>query len=81
MTTSPAPDWRERGRPILGLAIAVAFLFLMPTMLQAQRAQEAQPLPTIEAKTEGMTFIEGFFPLYYEAEHDRLWMEVSRFDT
>ena len=81
MTTNPAPDWRERGRPILGLAVAVALLFLMPTMLQAQRAQEAQPLPTIEAKTEGMTFIEGFFPLYYEAEHDRLWMEVSRFDT
>jgi hypothetical protein len=28
-----------------------------------------------------MTLIDGFFPLYYESEYDRLWMEVSRFDT
>lgn len=81
MTTSPAPVWREKGRPILGLATAAVFLLLLPTMLQAQEGQEAQPLPTIEVKTEGMTFIDGFFPLYYESEHDRLWMEVSRFDT
>jgi hypothetical protein len=28
-----------------------------------------------------MTLIDGFFPLYYESERDRLWMEVSHFDT
>ncbi|MGD2120589.1 MAG: zinc-dependent metalloprotease [Gemmatimonadota bacterium] len=28
-----------------------------------------------------MTHIDGFFPLYYEADHDRIFMEVSRFDT
>jgi hypothetical protein len=28
-----------------------------------------------------MTLIDGFFPLYYDADLDRLWMEISRFDT
>jgi len=68
-------------RPILGSAIAVVFLFLVPAILQAQGGGDPQPLPTIEAHTEGMTFIDGFFPLYHESEHDRLWMEVSHFDT
>jgi hypothetical protein len=70
-------------RHILGSAIAVVFLFLflVPAILQAQGGGDPQPLPTIEAHTEGMTLIDGFFPLYYESEHDRLWMEVSRFDT
>ncbi len=81
MTTCPAPGWRNMGRPILCSATAVAFLFLVPAMLQAQGGGDQQPLPTIEAHTEGMTLIDGFFPLYYESEHDRLWMEVSRFDT
>jgi hypothetical protein len=66
---------------MLGPATALVVLSLVPAPLQAQGGQEAQPLPTIEVKTEGMTLIDGFFPLYYESEHDRLWMEVSRFDT
>jgi hypothetical protein len=70
-----------RAGPQLCLAVLFVLLFLLPIPTQAQRGPDAESLPTIEERTEGMTSIEGFFPLYYEAEHDKLWMEVSRFDT
>ena len=68
-------------RAILFLAIGLAVFFLLPVTAQAQRSGGSESLPTIEAHTEGMTLIDGFFPLYYQAEHDRLFMEVSQFDT
>jgi hypothetical protein len=42
------------------------------------RAQEGD-LPTIEAKTEGMTRIEGFIPVYFEETTGKVWLEIARF--
>lgn len=90
MTVRPTP---ERGyriefplsflklQPIVGLAIAAVLFFFLPALARAQQEGGGPSLPSIEEKTEGMTFIDGFLPLYYESEHDRLWMEVSRFET
>ncbi len=68
-------------RPILGFVTAVALLFLLPALAQAQERGSGDALPTIEEHTGDMTLIDGFFPLYYDSGNDQLWMEVSRFDT
>ncbi len=41
----------------------------------------ARPLPTIEAKTAGMRKLDGFFPLYWDADAGTLYMEIPRLDT
>ncbi|HSM05960.1 MAG TPA: zinc-dependent metalloprotease [Longimicrobiales bacterium] len=37
-------------------------------------------LPTIEDKTEGMTAIDGFMPVFFEESTGKLWLEIARFD-
>ncbi len=64
----------------LATALTVAAV-LLPTALQAQDQGDREALPSIQEHTEGMTKIDGFFPLYYEAEVDRLWMEVPHLNT
>jgi hypothetical protein len=90
MTTIPAPERGSCRRPFLsslwvrprfGLVTVFVLLLLVPATVRAQGGGDATPLQSIEDRTDGMTLIDGFFPLYYEAEFDRLWMEVSRFDT
>lgn len=68
-------------RPLFGLMIGVALLLLLPAQALAQGRGSSEALPTIEEYTADMTLIDGFFPLYYDAGNDQLWMEVSRFDT
>ncbi len=48
---------------------------------QARGDAAATPPPTIEEKTEGMTHIDGYMPLYWEETTGKLWMEVGRWDT
>ena len=43
------------------------------------QAQE-EGLPTVEDKTEGMTAIDGFVPVYFEESTGKLWLEISRFE-
>ena len=38
-----------------------------------------QPV-TIAKKTEGMTRMAGFFPVYWDAKAGKLWLEIERFD-
>ncbi|MFT4024798.1 MAG: DUF5118 domain-containing protein, partial [Flavihumibacter sp.] len=40
----------------------------------------AQPLPTIEEKTKGLTRIDGYFPLYRDDQQGKLWLEINKFD-
>ncbi|MCG6987714.1 MAG: zinc-dependent metalloprotease [Gemmatimonadetes bacterium] len=49
--------------------------------LRAQAQDQEKPLPTIEAKTKGMKKIDGFMPLYWDAEAGKMWMEIGRWDT
>jgi len=41
----------------------------------------AQPLPTIEEKTKGLTKQDGYFAFYRDEQNGKMWMEISRFDT
>jgi hypothetical protein len=40
----------------------------------------AQPVP-IAKKTAGMTPMPGFFPIYWDANAGKIWLEVNKFDT
>jgi hypothetical protein len=44
------------------------------------KAQQDAPLPSIEAKTEGMTRIDGFLPMYWDEDAGTLWLEVARWE-
>ena len=37
-------------------------------------------LPTIEERTDGMDSLEGFLPLYWDADLGQLWMEIPELD-
>ena len=65
-------------RQIVALAALVA---LMPAMAVAQDQQAQDALPSIADKTEGMRRMDGFFPLYWDADAGQLWMEIDKFDT
>lgn len=42
--------------------------------------QDADTLPSIEAKTEGMQKMDGFVPLFWDDDAGKMWMEISRFE-
>ncbi|HWE50062.1 MAG TPA: zinc-dependent metalloprotease [Bryobacteraceae bacterium] len=44
-------------------------------------AQPGAPIPSIRQRTEGMTKIDGYFPLYWDDRTGALWLEIPRFDT
>jgi hypothetical protein len=41
----------------------------------------AQPRPSIEERTDGMVTLDGFVPLYWDADAGTLWMKIARFDS
>src|SRR4051812_49558149 len=44
-------------------------------------AQERQAPKTFAQLTRGLQKLDGYIPLYYDAEQGRLLLEISRFDT
>jgi len=70
------PQW-----PVLVPLLAV-LLWAGPTVAQdADDDKSDEPVPTIAEKTEGLTKMDGFVPLYWDAKAGTIWMEISRFDT
>ena len=45
---------------------------------EGQGDAAAQPLPSIEDRTEGLQKLDGFYPLYWDAELGTLYLEVPR---
>jgi hypothetical protein len=43
--------------------------------------QTLAPLQNIDARTAGMTKIDGYFPLYWDERAGTLYLEIPRFDT
>ncbi|MGL6267810.1 MAG: DUF5117 domain-containing protein, partial [Chitinophagaceae bacterium] len=41
----------------------------------------AQKLPAIEEKTNGFKKMEGFFPVYWDENNGKLWLEINKIDT
>lgn len=80
----PALHDRHLARRALHLIFAFLLVGTLPGAMGLREAvaQEAgsEPLPTIEAKTEGMTQLPGYFDLYWDDAAGKLYMEVDRFD-
>ncbi len=73
------PVFRISLRTVVLVLVALA---LPAALLSAQaRAGAGEPPPSIADKTEGMTRIDGFMPLYWDEAAGKLWMEVARWDT
>ncbi|NKB89057.1 MAG: DUF5117 domain-containing protein [Acidobacteria bacterium] len=71
------PLFRHRAS-VIALTL-VALVFALPaTAQQGGRGAASGPLPSIEEKTEGMEKLEGFYPLYWDADAGQLWMEIPR---
>lgn len=56
------------------LTLALAALFM------AAHEAAAQVLPTIEEKTGALVRRDGFFPLYWDDDLGKVWLEVNRLD-
>ncbi|MFP4229248.1 MAG: zinc-dependent metalloprotease [Salinivenus sp.] len=59
------------------LAVLIA-LGGSPALAQGDDGED--DLPTIAEKTEGMDEREGYFPVYWDADAGKLWMEIPRLD-
>ncbi len=68
-------------RQILVLASALTVSAALPVQAMGLQGQSDQALPSIADKTDGMERMDGFFPLYWDADAGQLWMEINRFDT
>src|SRR5918912_2420557 len=49
--------------------------------LSSAAAQEKPEAKSFEAKTRGLQKLDGYFPVYWDAEGGRLLLEISRWDT
>ena len=65
--------------PFLGLALALLPVAAKaPVAARAQEAASGHELPSIEEKTEGLDKRDGFFPLYWDAQASKLYLEIER---
>ncbi|MDT8368669.1 MAG: zinc-dependent metalloprotease [Longimicrobiales bacterium] len=64
----------------LARIVSVFALTLLPATPGIAQETDAE-LPTIEETTEGMTRLDGFIPLYWDAEAEEMHLEISIFDT
>jgi hypothetical protein len=74
---------RDIRRTLQATAVAGALVLPVAAAGQQPGARAAAPAtpPTIEEKTQGMTKLDGFFPLYHDVGAGELWMEIPRLDT
>jgi len=56
-------------------------LFIALLALSSATAQEKPEARSIGAKTRGLQKLDGYFPLYWDAEQGKLLLEISRWDT
>jgi len=57
---------------------AVFAVLALASLGPASPAAAQQALPTIAAKTQGMTRIDGFLPLYWDQGAGKLWLEIDK---
>lgn len=59
----------------------VVLLALVSALSDAEAQNTGEGLPTIEAKTDGMQAIEGFFNLYWDEDTGTMYWEIPELDT
>ena len=63
------------------LPLLPALLLLACAVPAAAQDDADDPLPTIAEKTEGMTEMEGYFPVYWDDTTGTLWLEITQLDA
>lgn len=58
---------------------AVISIFVFACALGAQQSESS--VPAIEKRVQGLTKLDGYFPLYWDSHDGTLWLEIPRFDT
>ena len=61
------------------LTLFATLLALVPAA--AQERQEKPERKSFAEKTRGLQKLDGYFPLYWDAEEGKLLLEISRFDS
>src|SRR4051812_10489102 len=61
------------------MAAAALFCLAAAPAAAAQDQPAAEKIQTIAQKTEGMTKLDGFMPLYWQESTGKLFMEIGRF--
>ncbi len=66
--------------------LVVLTAFFLPKIDAAPKSNsndvdDGKPLPTIAQKIRGMRSMPGFFNIYWDARHGKVWLEISRFDS
>src|SRR5215212_8726696 len=56
-------------------------LFLTLFVFSPASAQEKQERKTFDELTRGLQKLDGYFPVYWDAEGGKLLLEISRFDA
>ena len=78
----PVPTRRPSARPPLrARSTAIAIATLSALVVPAAAQQQPAPIPTIEARTEGMQRLDGFFDLYWDDRTGSLFWEIPELDT
>lgn len=62
------------------ILIVLAAVPALPAAQQLSTRHVEAPLPTITARTAGMTPLPGWLPVYWEERAGRLWLEVDKLD-
>ena len=70
----------------VSIGLLACLFSAIPDRLPAQEpphetAAAAAQMETIEKKTDGLTKLNGYFPLYWNPRDGTLWLEISRFDS
>src|SRR6059058_4724540 len=57
-------------------------LLTLALFAHARAAAQEKPAPkTFSQMTRGLQKLDGYFPLYWDAEQGKLLLEIARFDT
>ena len=71
---------RRSARPLV--VAAAAALLTVPGLAQERRQPESSgPPPAIAERTKNLKKIDGFFPLYWDDNGGRLFVEIPKLDT
>src|SRR5271170_8136882 len=55
--------------------------YCLPLLLLCCSFAQAQKLPTIEEKTNGLKKQEGFFNFYWDENTGKIWLEIDKLDS
>jgi hypothetical protein len=61
--------------------IVVSLIVCSPPLLVAAESTAASGVPSIAAKTSGMSHMPGFLPLHWDAKNGKLYLEISQLNV